>query len=76
MDRPLAIVIACALVAWLSPNTRELFPDLSLDENGLQKRVSKLRWKSNPLWLTVAIVALLVAIWNMSHVSEFLYYQF
>ncbi len=74
--KPLAILIAVAVVAWLLPNTRELFPDVSLDQNGLTKKVSLFRWKSSVVWLLVTIGCILISLWNMSHVSEFLYYQF
>lgn len=74
--KPLAILMAIASVAWLLPNTRELFPDVSLDQNGLTKKVSLFRWKASVLWLLITIAGILISLWNMSHVSEFLYYQF
>ncbi|MBI9088535.1 MAG: MBOAT family protein [Desulfobacterium sp.] len=75
-SKPLAIILVACLIAWGFPNTKELFPDISLDENNLQQRISRFQWKPNAVWLSLTLICLLVSLWNMSTVSEFLYYQF
>lgn len=73
---PLAIILVSAVVAWMLPNTRQLFPDISLDQHGLMNKASYFCWKPNVLWLIVVFACFLMSLWNMSRISEFLYYQF
>lgn len=71
-----SLLILPALLAWvwLMPNSQQLFPIFS-DEENMASTVS-LKWQANRKWLTFSVLIALASILNMSQVSEFLYFQF
>lgn len=70
-------VVALLVVVWGCPSTQELLQrcDPVLDM-GQAEKLSRLRWSQSPLWaVTVGVVAF-VGVISLSHVSEFIYWQF
>jgi D-alanyl-lipoteichoic acid acyltransferase DltB (MBOAT superfamily) len=73
---PLAILLAAGVVVFTLPNTMQLFPGLYIDHGKLCPGPSRLSWRPSFGWLGFTAGLFLVTIWNMTTVSEFLYYQF
>ena len=71
----------CWIWVWFLPNTQEI---LATFDPALKYRVSRpraavptwLRWRPNLAWAVGFAVAFIYAVFQMSHVSEFIYWQF
>lgn len=80
-DQPLiqgstyALLLALLTWVWFSPNSQQLFSDLS-DDKKIPPSSLAIRWRANRKWLAFIVAIAVTSILNMSRVSEFLYFQF
>ncbi len=73
---PIGVLLLFSLIIFALPNTMQLFHGLYIDHGRLCPRPSRLAWKPSVPWLGFVTVLFFLTIWNMTTVSEFLYYQF
>ena len=70
-------IIACALIAFLAPNTQEIMrafrPALGVDPDGTSHWW---RWRPARRWLAFTVLAAGLAVLSLTSVSEFIYFQF
>jgi alginate O-acetyltransferase complex protein AlgI len=73
----LIIVILTLLYIWYMPNTYELFAryKTALLQN-IDVRQHVIAWRPSTGWLVLLTITFVVAILNLSRVSEFIYFQF
>jgi len=64
------------IVAVMMPNTQEIMRNYHPTLDAMEKKKVLLEWKPTPIWLTIIILMLVVSIYKMSKISEFLYFQF
>jgi len=65
------------LISVIFPNTQNFMKGVCSKELSQQESGKiHLRWKSSMFWLIFIILILIVSIYKMSKISEFLYFQF
>jgi D-alanyl-lipoteichoic acid acyltransferase DltB (MBOAT superfamily) len=69
-------ILAAALLAWLGPNTQQLFARHEPTIDRFPAGTGRLRWQPSPVWAATISVLALTALYHMNTVSEFLYFQF
>ena len=74
-DTALKWVAGAALLAWLGPNTQQLFVGHAPSFEPVHG-AGRLRWAPVARWALAVNLLVLVALYHMNRVSEFLYFQF
>ena len=79
----LAWIVPLGVIAYMFPNTQQVFsgyrPVLEVDGTaGEIERYTWPRWAWSPTlaWACTLLVLMLASIWQLSKVSEFIYFQF
>lgn len=74
-----ALPVGMLLVAWFAPNTQEITgyfgPEGKYGE-GQKPRPVRLRWKPDMRWAIITGFLFAASVMSLSHVSEFIYFQF
>jgi len=82
VDNSLGLIVACflLLIAWLAPNTQELTgyvgPDGAYGHGKTPSTTSAIYWEPSLRWGFALGILLALGIMSLSHISEFLYFQF
>ncbi len=76
-----AFATGAAVIVFLLPNTFELFSHFNEAEMGVPKSlrtrsVLNFRWAPSIPWLFITVLALTVGILSMTHVAQFIYFEF
>jgi hypothetical protein len=73
----LPLVIAAGALAWLVPNTNQIFRLIEPSPAATMSTYSRLfQWRPSAIWLAAMITIFGTAILFASAISEFLYFQF
>ena len=72
---PIAWIIFAGLVAFLAPNSMQII-NFSKFNSADCLPAARLIWNHSKLWLLITIILFIGCLFNMSGLSEFLYYQF
>ena len=72
---PIAWIIFSGLVAFLAPNSMQII-NSSKFSSTYYLPITRFIWKPTKLWLVITIILFIGCLFNMSGLSEFLYYQF
>ena len=72
---PIAWIIFAGLVAFLAPNSMQII-NFSKFNSADCLPAARLIWNHSKLWLVITIILFIGCLFNMSGLSEFLYYQF
>ena len=68
-------IILAGLIAFLAPNSTQIINNDRF-KLPLPQSSTRLRWGTTKLWVTVTAILFVACLFNMSSLSEFLYYQF
>ena len=68
-------IILAALIAFLAPNSMQIINNTKF-KLPLVQSSTRLRWGTTKLWVTITVILFVACLFNMSSLSEFLYYQF
>jgi alginate O-acetyltransferase complex protein AlgI len=74
-DSALRWVVGAALIAWLAPNTQQLFVRHAPSVDPVHG-ARRLRWTPGLRWALGVNLLALVSLYHMNRISEFLYFQF
>ena len=72
---PIAWIIFSALIAFFAPNSMQIINSNKFSSTYTYP-MTRFKWKPSKLWLVINILLFIVCLFNMSGLSEFLYYQF
>lgn len=68
-------IVLAGLIAFLAPNSMQIINNAKF-KLPLSQSSTRLRWSTTKLWVTITAILFLACLFNMSSLSEFLYYQF
>ena len=68
-------IVSAGLIAFLAPNSMQIINNAKFKLPLSQSR-TRLRWSTTKLWVTITVILFVACLFNMSSLSEFLYYQF
>lgn len=72
------ILMGAMVIAWIMPNTQELFEKFKpcIEQMARPGSKARLYWHPSASWAIVISMLFVVCVLNMNNVSEFLYFQF
>ena len=68
-------IVLAGLIAFLAPNSMQIINNDRF-KLPLSQSSTRLRWGTTKLWVTITAILFLACLFNMTSMSEFLYYQF
>lgn len=72
---PIAWIISSALIAFFAPNSMQIINSNKFNSTYTYP-MTRFEWKPSKLWLVICILLFIGCLFNMSGLSEYLYYQF